>query len=48
MNVVDANGETEMDEDQWEAASKLRPLQYYVSFANTQADIYIAFAMERR
>jgi mRNA (guanine-N7-)-methyltransferase len=47
MNVVDANGETEMDEDQWEAASTSSPA-YYVSFANTQADIYIAFAMEMR
>ena len=25
MNVVDANGETEMDEDQWEAASTSSP-----------------------
>jgi len=28
MNVVDANGETEMDEDQWEAASKLSHLVF--------------------
>ena len=47
MNVVDANGETEMDEKQWEAASTSSPA-HYVSFAKTRADIYIAFAMERR
>jgi mRNA (guanine-N7-)-methyltransferase len=28
MNVIDANGETEMDEDQWEAASTLSPALY--------------------
>jgi mRNA (guanine-N7-)-methyltransferase len=25
MNVVDGNGETEMNDDQWEAASTLSP-----------------------
>jgi mRNA (guanine-N7-)-methyltransferase len=29
MNVIDANGETEMDEDQWEAASMLSPPVLY-------------------
>ena len=28
MNVVDANGETEIDEDQWEATSMLSHLVF--------------------
>ncbi|KAI0318351.1 mRNA capping enzyme-domain-containing protein [Amylostereum chailletii] len=40
MKVVDINGETEMDEDQWEAATTDR--------AVARVDIYIAFAMEKR
>jgi mRNA (guanine-N7-)-methyltransferase len=34
MNVVDANGETEMDEDQWEAASTSSPAFVLILFAN--------------
>jgi hypothetical protein len=35
MNVVDANGESEMDEDQWEAASTTpSPHCFVVPFAN--------------
>jgi hypothetical protein len=34
MNVVDANGETEMDENQWEAASTSSPLPLFLFTAN--------------
>jgi mRNA (guanine-N7-)-methyltransferase len=34
MNVVDANGETEMDDDQWEAVSTLSPSTFACPFAN--------------
>ena len=29
MKVVDANGESQMDEDQWEAASEYIPLPFW-------------------
>lgn len=49
MNVVDTNGETEMDEDQWEAASTSYPALCCCSRLLTgTTDIYIAFAMQKR
>ena len=49
MNVVDANGETEMDEDQWEAASKSSlTFEFCFSLLIDTIDIYIAFAMQKR
>jgi len=49
MNVVDANGESEMDDDQWEAASTSSPSHVACPFLLTDmTDIYIAFAMEKR
>lgn len=48
MNVVDANGETEMDDDQWEAVSTSSPCTLRVLLLINLTDIYIAFAMEKR
>ena len=51
MHVVDANGESQMDEDQWEAASTC-PAPFLVLFGSdfglSRVDIYLAFAFEKR
>lgn len=49
MHVVDANGESQMDEDQWEAASEY-PLLTHTRPLSSQLgpDIYVAFAFEKR
>lgn len=47
MNVVDTNGESSMDEDQWEAASKSCHLETSWRLTNLRSDIYIAFAFEK-
>jgi mRNA (guanine-N7-)-methyltransferase len=49
MKVVDANGESSMDEDQWEAASE--PCFFFFTLSCLTmhpTDIYIAFAFEKR
>ena len=52
MKVVDRNEETDMDEDQWEAASAcLFSLPPSASAMNADAicvDIYVMFALEKR
>jgi mRNA (guanine-N7-)-methyltransferase len=48
MKVVDANGESAMDEDQWEAASGFFLFIFWVFGAEGTTDIYIAFAFEKR
>ena len=47
MKVVDVNGESSMDEDQWEAASEFctRPCN---TCSNPRPDIYVGFAFEKR
>ena len=48
MKVVDANGESQMDEDQWEAASAYLVVLYLVfKVNNSVSDIYLAFAFEK-
>lgn len=50
MKVVDANGESSMDEDQWEAASE--PFHFCIRrrtyCSRWVSDIYIGFAFEKR
>lgn len=49
MKVVDANGESQMDEDQWEAASECQPsAPSPTRCLCCTTDIYIAFAFEKR
>jgi mRNA (guanine-N7-)-methyltransferase len=50
MKVVDTNGESAMDEDQWEAASTSLPCFFVDNEINAIRfiDIYIAFAFEKR
>ena len=48
MKVVDANGESQMDEEQWEAASKFFLKIKNLWILNKMIDIYIAFAFEKR
>ncbi|KAH9932160.1 guanine-N(7)-methyltransferase [Amylocystis lapponica] len=52
MKVVDANEESQMDEDQWEAASEssISSLKWAIRSDDMppQSDIYIAFAFEKR
>ena len=51
MKVVDANGESQMDEDQWEAASTCSvPFLVLLcsDFGRSRVDIYLAFAFEKR
>ncbi|EJD46044.1 guanine-N(7)-methyltransferase [Auricularia subglabra TFB-10046 SS5] len=50
MRVVDAEGESHMDEDQWEAASTPHPAARLpeVPATDVYADIYIAFAFIKR
>ena len=51
MKVVDQNGETDMDEDQWEAASACLfslPFLPFLPCADEDADIYVMFALEKR
>lgn len=48
MRVVDSNGESSMDEDQWEAASTSNCTSFAKLFLTDYSDIYIAFAFEKR
>lgn len=50
MRVVDARGESQMDEDQWEAASAYSRRIDCVSNPDIvyRADIYVAFAFQKR
>jgi mRNA (guanine-N7-)-methyltransferase len=50
MKVVDANGESTIDEDQWDATSTpyLSFIVYRMVPSTTQTDIYNAFAFEKR
>lgn len=54
MNVVSASGESQMDEDQWDAASAsclshpLSILTYSLSIFPKTLDIYLGFAFEKR
>ena len=48
MKVVDSNGESAMDEDQWDAASTSQSLFMPVLALILLLDIYIAFAFEKR
>jgi mRNA (guanine-N7-)-methyltransferase len=48
MKVVDSNGESSMDEDQWEAASMSIGLYGKYVLTYIRPDIYIAFAFEKR
>jgi mRNA (guanine-N7-)-methyltransferase len=50
MRVVDDEGESQMDEDQWEAASEyLSPILFIrVFFDSGYIDLYIGFAFEKR
>ena len=53
MHVVDANGESQMDEDQWEAASASFSLFSLLLFEVERligvgcVDIYLCFAFEK-
>lgn len=49
MRVVDANGESHMDEDQWEAAS-MSTIHLFLMTVDSLllSDIYLAFAFEKR
>lgn len=47
MKVVSATGESQMDEDQWEAASTWFPAGAAL-LMTVSADIYLAFAFEKR
>lgn len=49
MRVVDANGESHMDEDQWEAASMSTTSLCFLTVDSWLCtDIYLAFAFEKR
>lgn len=49
MKVVDDNGESSMDEDQWEAASMSPLLAAFLKCSLFFClDIYIAFAFEKK
>lgn len=48
MKVVDANGESSMDEEQWEAASEPFLLCIRQCHLQWMSDIYIGFAFEKR
>ena len=50
MKVVDANGESTIDEDQWDAtsASYFPILVYRMEPLTIRTDIYNAFAFEKR
>ena len=51
MKVVDRNEETDMDEDQWEAASACLfslPFLPFLPCADEDPDIYVMFALEKR
>jgi mRNA (guanine-N7-)-methyltransferase len=48
MKVVDANGESQMDEDQWEAASTFSITVPVMITLTCCIDIYIAFAFQKR
>jgi mRNA (guanine-N7-)-methyltransferase len=51
MGVVDAQGESAMDEDQWDAASTsfgFCVLLYFLLHVFVVSDIYIAFAFQKR
>ena len=47
MKVVEPNGESSMDEDQWEAASAYWSVTREKSALTHFLDIYIAFAFEK-
>lgn len=50
MKVVDAQGESQMDEDQWEAASELCNIwtrECETNSSVTATDVYIGFAFEK-
>jgi mRNA (guanine-N7-)-methyltransferase len=47
MKVVDDQGESQMDEDQWEAASEFF-CRYLWRRLNLAIDVYIAFVFEKR
>lgn len=48
MNVVNSDGESSMDEDQWEAASTCSAFtQTFYGLTGLLPDIYIAFAFEK-
>ena len=48
MKVVDANGESQMDEDQWEAASTSSWLKLPGCRLTSHLDVYVGFAFEKR
>lgn len=47
MKVVDSQGVSQMDEDQWEAASKFSTSYRYFNLI-VLVDIYLGFAFEKR
>lgn len=49
MKVVDSEGESAMDEDQWEAASaNILAIVRFVVMLTHFSDLYIAFAFRKR
>lgn len=48
MQVVDAHGDSKMDEEQWEAASESNVACHTVFELTSQPDIYIGFIFEKR
>ena len=48
MHVVDAIGESQMDEDQWEAASTSSWSKYSGCRLTSHLDVYVGFAFEKR
>ena len=48
MKVVDANGESALDVDQWEAASQFSEFFLRVNLDHPHTDIYIGFVLEKR